>query len=231
MSDGLVIAEHGDLVFLRKRAGVPVFPPHAAPDGPCLLRDWLAQRPQQGEHAWPEGFGGGIAHRLDTPTSGIVVACRHPGALEGLRGAFASGALLKHYRFVSAREVSWREHLVERPIAHDRRRSSRMVVQRGQRTPHRGRWYPAHTELSRLEGGCWQAVITTGVTHQIRVHAAFVGLALAGDRLYGGGELPPEIQAPPGASFMLHHARIVGPGWASPALPPPAWWGPYGSSG
>jgi len=231
MSDDPIIAEHGELVFLRKRAGVPVFPPHGDPAGACLLRDLLAQRPEQGDPLWPEGFSGGIAHRLDTPSSGVVVACRDPRALEALRAEFAAGVLRKVYRFVSVREVPWREHLVQLPIAHDRRRRSRMVVQRGKRTPHRGRWYPAHTELSWLGDRSWQAVITTGVTHQIRVHAAFVGLALAGDRLYGGGALPEGLDPPPGAAFMLHHGRIIGPGWSSPELPPPSWWGPYGRSG
>jgi 23S rRNA pseudouridine1911/1915/1917 synthase len=230
MKPDLVIAEQGELVFLRKDAGLPVFPPHRDPSGACLLASWVQARPEQAGIPWPEGFAGGIAHRLDVSSSGIVVACTSLDALASLRAQFAAGVLRKSYRFVTQRCVAWREHLVELPIAHDRSRRSRMVVQRGRSTPHRGRWFPAHTELSRLSAGCWRAVITTGVTHQIRVHAAFVGLALAGDRLYGGGELPAGLQAPVGASFLLHHESIVGPGWSSPRLGPPGWWGPYGSS-
>lgn len=220
----LVIADHGELVFLAKPAGMPVFPPHGQPDGPCLLRRWLAHRPELGELDWPAGFEGGIAHRLDNPTSGLVVAATTTAALAALRGSFASGRLRKRYRFVSGREVSWERHLVSAPIAHDRRRRSRMVVRRGSRTPHRGRWYAARTEIERLGGGHWQAVITTGVTHQIRVHAAFVGLALAGDGLYGGGALPEGLGAPEGASFLLHHEHIGGPDWSGPRLDPPSWW-------
>lgn len=225
-----VIAEQGELVFLAKPAGVPVFPPHADPQAPSLLQAWLAVRPQQAAQAWPAGFEGGLAHRLDTPTSGIVVACRSPEALVELRASFAAGALRKRYRFVTAREVPWSQHTVDRPIAHDRRRRARMVVQRGAATPHRGRWYPAHTELTRIDGASWRALITSGVTHQIRVHAAFVGLALAGDGLYGGGRLPPEIEPPDGAGFLLHHEQIEGPGWSSPRLEVPAWWGRYAST-
>jgi 23S rRNA-/tRNA-specific pseudouridylate synthase len=222
-----VVAEQGELVFLRKLAGVPVFPPHAQPEAPSLLQAWLAHRPEQADLPWPEGFEGGLAHRLDTPTSGIVVACSSLDALAALRACFAAGVLRKRYRFVTGRTVPWREHTVERPVAHDRRRRARMVVQRGGATPHRGRWYPAHTELAHHGGGCWRALITTGVTHQIRVHAAFVGLALAGDSLYGGGGLPEGLEPPPGAGFLLHHEHIEGPGWSSPVLAPPAWWGRY----
>ncbi len=226
-----VLAVQGDLVFLRKGAGEPVFPLHADPSRPSLLGRWLAASPGQADLAWPQGFEGGIAHRLDNATSGIVVACTSLAALAELRTSFATGALRKRYRLVSRRQVPWREHVVDRPIAHDRRRRARMVVQRGRSTPHRGRWFPAHTELRWLEPSCWEAVITTGVTHQVRVHAAFVGLALAGDGLYGGGALPPDLGAPSGARFLLHHERIAGPGWSSPTLTVPAWWGRYSSSG
>ena len=53
----------------------------------------------------------------------------------------------------------------------------------------------------------------TGVMHQIRVHAAFLGLALAGDRLYGGG---------PGG-FRLHHVGLSGGRWSTSSVPLPAW--------
>jgi len=227
----LIFAEQGHRVFLAKPAGLPVFPPHARPDGPSLLGRWLDARPDLAELPWPAGFEGGIAHRLDNPSSGIVVACITPAALAELRAEFVSGVLRKHYRFVSTKKVSWTQHSVLRPIAHDRRRRSRMVVQRGANTPHRGRWYPAHTELELHADGSWRAVIITGVTHQIRVHTAFVGVALAGDGLYGGGALPGDVQAPEGADFMLHHERIEGPDWTSPTLAPPTWWGAYGSGG
>ena len=98
-----------------------------------------------------------------------------------------------------------------------------MVQQRSAGTPHRGRWYPADTRLRHLGGELWEAVITTGVMHQIRVHAASVGLALTGDRLYGGGASPPG-GAPEGVAFALHHVGLRGGGLVSPTLAPPAWW-------
>ncbi len=224
-TEALVVGEHGPLVFLHKPAGLPVFPLHARPSEPSLLARWLGARPCQAAMAWPRGFEGGIAHRLDNSSSGLVVACTSLDALAALRAQFEAGALRKVYRLVTSKDVPWDAHSLDLPIAHDRRRRSRMVVQRGGSTPHRGRWYPANTAFERLGQGRWTAVIRTGVTHQIRVHAAFVGLALAGDGLYGGGPLPAGIAAPPGADFMLHHQHISGPGWASPELEQPLWWG------
>jgi 23S rRNA-/tRNA-specific pseudouridylate synthase len=178
----------------------------------------LGAQPWRAAVAWPERFAGGIAHRLDVPTSGAVWVADDLEELARMRRWFAEGALRKIYRFEAARDVPWDAHVVDLDIGHDRRRRSRMVVRRGAHTPHRGRWYAAHTELRRIGDGRWEAAITTGVTHQIRLHAAFVGLPLRGDKLYGGG--PPLSDEVP---FHLHHVGLTGPGDAGtdPVEDPP----------
>lgn len=60
----------------------------------------------------------------------------------------------------------------------------------------------------------------TGVMHQIRLHAAFAGLALVGDRLYGGGESPDFFPA----DFALHHVGLHGQHWEPAPVPTPDWW-------
>ncbi|MEZ4319257.1 MAG: RNA pseudouridine synthase [Myxococcota bacterium] len=206
---------------VSKPAGLPVFPRHDDPGSDCVLRRLLAEDAWRETLDWPEGFAGGIAHRLDVSTSGAVWVADDVAELGRMREAFASGALRKTYRFVARREVPWDHHRVDRPLAHDRSHKRRMVVQRGPSTPHRGRWIPARTELERVNGQLWSAVIETGVMHQIRVHAAFVGLALAGDRVYGGGETPAD--APEGAEFLLHHVGLEGGGWKTDPVPLPRW--------
>jgi 23S rRNA pseudouridine1911/1915/1917 synthase len=207
--EDLTIGADARHIYLRKPPGVPVFPPHADPDGDCVLRRWLGQA---GPGPWPEGFEGGIAHRLDTATSGVLVAARTPADLERLRAEMRDRRLRKFYVLRSHGSADFAERVLETPIAHHPRRRDRMVVRRGPRTTHRGKWYEAWTRLRRLGGGLWEAEIRTGVMHQIRVHAASVGLPLTGDAIYGGAPGP----------FLLHHARIAGPGWASPFAPPPA---------
>ncbi len=228
-----LLAETGRLLVVVKPAGLPVFPPHADRAGDCALARLLTLRPELGAQPFPEGFEGGIAHRLDNPTSGALLVARDPEALGWLRGLFAAKSLDKRYLFLSAREVPWDQHTVRAPLAHDSRRRDRMVAQRGAQTPHRGRWYEAETRLRRVGrtalGGLWEASIRTGVMHQIRVHAASVGLALRGDRIYGGGEplgatdLP---GLPEGAPFLLHHLGVRHPELPAARCPPPAWWPP-----
>lgn len=196
-----------------KPTGITVFPRHDDPTADCVLARLLDAQPWRSALDWPEGFAGGIAHRLDTHTSGAIWIADDPAELERMRTLFATKQLRKTYRFLTDGRVDWAEHQVERRIAHDRRKKRRMIVERGRSTPHRGRWYEASTRFRRLDGPLWEAVITTGVMHQIRVHAAFVGLALRGDPVYGKGQPP----------YFLHHMGLEGPLGATEPVETPSW--------
>lgn len=223
----LVLAETPRLLALVKPPGLPVFPPHADPTGDCLLARLLLARPEQGELAWPPGFEGGLAHRLAHPTSGLLLAARDVVSLTWIRGLFQEKRLEKTYSLLSARPVPWDHNRISFAIGHDPRRKDRMVVQRGASTPCRGAWMPAETRFRRLErralGWRWEARMRSGVMHQIRVHAAFLGMVLLGDRLYGGGP-PLSLEGLPGVPFLLHHHQLTGPGLDLPAVPLPQGW-------
>ena len=211
-------------VVFNKKEGCPVFPFHAYPQKNALLYEVLEAFPSQGEHDWKSGFAAGIAHRLDVPTSGAVWVARTPQKLDFLRGLFEKKLLSKEYFFLTRKRVSWTHHVIRASIAHDKKKRSRMVVQRGRNTPHRGKWYPAETEFSLLlnfgELSLWRAKMSSGVMHQIRIHAAFAGIALAGDRLYGGGV----ALADSPVDFALHHCLMSGSGIPKVAAPLPDFW-------
>lgn len=208
-----ILGEDARALYLWKPEGLPVFPPHADPAGDCLLARLRAGGWGLGE--WPAGFEGGLTHRLDNATSGLVVCARDPDALAELRAAFRSGLLEKRYLLVAVSEATTPRRC-EAELAHHPRRADRMVVRRGPRTDHRGRWYPALTTFEPLGGPWWRATMATGVMHQIRAHAAFSGLPLAGDPLYG----PPGVASPsPVVPFVLHHEGLGGPGWVTPTAP------------
>ncbi len=209
-----------------KPAGIPVFPPHDDAAGDCVLRRLLAAEPAQARVDWPAEHAGGLLHRLDTSTSGAVAFARDLEELRVLRDLFARHRLMKSYALRAARAPAWPVNACEAAIAHHPRKRDRMVVQRGAATPHRGRWYPAATWFRRVDGDLLQASMATGVMHQIRVHAAFLGVPLLGDRLYGGGPTPGD--APPGVTFFLHHLGFAGEGdgdleVVSAPVPTPAW--------
>ena len=196
-----------------KPGGLPVFPPHDDPGGDCVLERLRATEPARFDVDWPQGFRGGVAHRLDVHPSGALLLADDLASLEAIRQLFARGAFEKTYRFLADKDVPWDVNRCDLPLAHDRRKKRRMVVQRGKSTPHRGKWYPASTTFRRIEGAVWEATMRTGVMHQIRAHAAFVGLPLVGDRIYGRGD----------GQHMLHHVGLSGGEVETDAVPAPAW--------
>ena len=125
----MILGEDEGFLALDKPAGIPVFPPHADPAGPCVLHALFEARPEQAEPAWPEGYSGGILHRLDTWTSGLLLVARTLPALEAGRAAFVGQQLSKTYRFLCDRVVGWTEHRVDRPLAHDKSDRRKMCWQ------------------------------------------------------------------------------------------------------
>ena len=186
-----------------------------------MLRRLLSEEPARAALDFPEGFAGGIAHRLDISTSGALLVADSPEELLHIREAFASGTLEKTYLLWARRKAPWTSHQCSVPLAHDRRRKARMTPKRGQNTPHRGKWLEAETHFEHLEGRLYRARMRTGVMHQIRVHAAFVGIPLEGYSMYGGGQ-PPEAR-PTGVPFLLHHMGLEGPGVRTEPVALPTW--------
>src|SRR5690606_18960031 len=103
----------------------------------------------------------------------------------------------------AAKDGDWEQAVCDSAIAHHPKNKRKMVCQRGPRSAHRGQWYEAETRFRRLAPFLFEARMRTGVMHQIRAHAAEVGIPILGDRLYGGGVLSDDQ---PG--FLLHHVGL-----------------------
>jgi 23S rRNA pseudouridine1911/1915/1917 synthase len=107
-----------------------------------------------------------LVHRIDLPTSGLLVFARTREANKKLGDAFKLHDVDREYRAVAVGEVA--AQTIDRPI--DRRRAVTHV------SPVEA--LPGATLVScRLE---------TGRTHQIRLHLAGLGHPVAGDRSHGG---------------------------------------------
>ena len=138
----------------------------------------------------------------------LVVATKTPAALARVRAEWRE--LRKFYRFRSAGSLA-DPVVIDRGIAHHPRRADRVVVQRPGRQAHRGKWLPAWTRIIPLGEGWFEAEIRTGVMHQVRAHAAFAGVPLSGDPIYGDGV---------GVATLVHVA-IEGPRWSFRLPDPP----------
>ena len=158
-------------------------------------------------------------HRLDGPTSGVVVFARNADIVRKLGVQFETGQVTKRYLALVTHSPATTEGLIEAPLAADPWCPGRMRVHargKASRTDYqvRERWRSGHALLDLAP--------RTGRTHQIRVHLAHLGFPVLADSLYGSerglylSDLKPRYRAKAGITerpllgrLALHAQRLV----------------------
>ena len=200
------IYQDKDLIVVDKPALVPSHP--LTPFETGTLANTLVSCFPELVGVGTKSLEAGLIHRLDTGTSGILVAGRNHEAWSQLKQDLARRRWNKKYLVLVAGIIE--PTVVTLPLAHHPTDRRRMVALRDREDPHRGRIFPTETRfrvLKRFRGFCLlEADLVTGVTHQIRVHLAEAGHPVVGDTLYGK-ERPPVLPLAPGRLFL--HAAAV----------------------
>lgn len=187
-----IVYQDEDLLVINKPAGLVVHPGAGNSSG-TVLNALLHFDARQAE--LPRG---GIVHRLDKDTSGLMVVARSLPAHTALVDRLSRHEVVRHYAAVvmgtmiagGTVDAAIGRHLSDRLRQSVRDEEDGKPAVTHYRLRERFR---AHTLV--------QCQLETGRTHQIRVHMAHIGHALVGDPLYGGG-----LRLPKGASPELVEA-------------------------
>lgn len=128
-----------------------------------------------------------LVHRLDLPTSGLLVFARTREANKRLGDAFRVHDVDREYRAVVIGEIA--AQTIDRPVG-GKRAVTRVEV------------------IEALAGATLVAArLETGRTHQIRLHLAGLGTPVAGDPQHGGERSRTFV---PRAPRLALHAAVLG---------------------
>jgi 23S rRNA pseudouridine1911/1915/1917 synthase len=192
-----IIFSDDAIVALAKPAGMATHPLRAGERG-TLANALVARHPECATVA-DDAREGGVAHRLDIDTSGIVLAARTREAWLALRDAFSRGAVEKEY-LALVQGAPPDDGVIDAPLVQTGKRA-RVA---GDRDLAAQAAVTRFTTVARGDGvALVRARSTSGRMHQIRVHLAHRGHPLVGDVLYGG---PPP--APGTRGHFLHAASL-----------------------
>ncbi len=152
---------------------------------------------------------GGLVHRLDFSTSGILLVARSSEARNTLRDMFRKGRVQREYLALLEGELR-EERRVKNYIGSPYRRAKKVrCYEQEPGKPHRA--LPAVSAfrpeeyLEKLDATRVRVLPETGRRHQIRAHAASMGFPLLGDSLYGATASHKPF---PDRDFFLHLARL-----------------------
>jgi 23S rRNA pseudouridine1911/1915/1917 synthase len=190
-----IVHEDRDVLVVDKPVGLVVHPGAGNPRHTLqnALLGWdpdLASLPRAG-----------IIHRLDKDTSGLLMVARTPEAHTVLTRELMARSVSREYLAICV-GVMTSGGTIDQPIGRHRSDRLRMAVRSDGRpaTTHYRvlERYRAHSHLS--------VRLTTGRTHQIRLHLSHLKYPIVGDPVYGG-----RFRLPRGATVELaEHLRAFG---------------------
>lgn len=200
--DGVLFEDDGALV-LNKPAGIAVM-------GERHETDLVRMAADAGESLFP-------AHRIDKVTSGAVLFATRQRLHGDLTRQFNKRTVGKAYLAVTGTTGLPEQGTIDLPLSVGRKNRVRIAAERGRIVADRGRWsvppedvfthvrsYPSVTVFATAWADDTHTLLVvrplTGRRHQIRVHLAWIGHALAGDPLF---------ERAPTSRTLLHSWRLA----------------------
>jgi 23S rRNA pseudouridine1911/1915/1917 synthase len=205
-----IVFEDGHLIVINKPAGMVVHPAAGVTSG-TLVNALLAhsrELPKTGGEDRP-----GIVHRLDKKTSGLLVVAKTEVSLRKLSDSIGRREIKRQYRALTYGSLAESEGTIDAPIGRSPSDRKKMAVG-GLGNREALTHFTVRESLADITH--LSVRLSTGRTHQIRVHLAYIGHPIIGDPVYGArlkrfhDTMPrPVVDAIAGLEGHMLHSEIL----------------------
>lgn len=192
-----IIHEDRDLLIINKPSGVAVHGGSGLAFG--VIEALRAARPELTELE--------LVHRLDRDTSGVLVLAKRRAALREMHAALREREMTKRYLALVCGKWTLGKKKLELPLQTNQKQGGERMVRVHPEGQSALSIFMPKQYFGRL-ATLMDIEIGTGRTHQIRVHAAYAGHAVAGDEKYGDKSCNDSLR-PFGLKRMFLHAHSL----------------------
>ena len=178
-----IIYEDTSLLVLDKPAGWIVNEALTTKNQP-VLQSWLSKRDYPLAKSREER--GGIVHRLDKETSGIILVAKTKNAFESLQKQFKERKVKKTYLALLHGALNEKVGDIEVPVGRLPWRRDRFGVLPGGRSSKSSFKVLCEYQKEGERFSLVEVIPQTGRTHQIRIHFKYLGHPVVSDEFYAG---------------------------------------------
>ena len=178
-----IIFEDDDIIIINKVAGMVTHPAPGNNSG--TLVNALLNHTNNNLSNFNKNNRPGIVHRLDKETSGIMVVAKNDKAHLNLANQFKKHSISRTYSAIvwGTPQNQTIEGYVERHRINRKKMSLNNI--------EKGKYSKTYIKLKKNYGiaSLIECILSTGRTHQIRLHMASISSPIVGDKIYGKNKM------------------------------------------